>query len=64
MSIITRASAPAHLFAIPELDHSEDFFARALDGQWFRMDAFILETCVEALTHRAVIAAPDLAGDG
>lgn len=39
MAIIDRDAVSAHLWAIPELDHSGDLFAKPLQEQWLRLGA-------------------------
>lgn len=54
MPIIDRDGAPAHLFATPELDFSEDLFAEPLKEQWFRLAAMTRGNEADARGVRAV----------
>ena len=37
--VFSRDYAPGHLFAIRELDCSDDLFTECVNGPWFRLDA-------------------------
>jgi len=63
VGIINQDDAPKHLFAIPELDFSDDLFAEQVCGPWFRLGAWTIRerqdySCIEDAVSRQSLLIP------